>query len=258
VGFDRNKIDAQREGCDEWQRLLELHFLGLLGWLSDFRILFYGLVDGDGERAKTVNVSDYLAGVGLNDRTAAAAQRTGLIVSIVVVILVGGYSVYSGAFYITGALYYAACWEKVAKQQGKFEEPQAPDARTAVLWGQCEPITHRGIYEAGMIFSGRAPEGKEDDKLRRLSTACPSNYSDIPIGGAHILGVKLVAAIGGPRLQEHFTPGEWLAGRAFKARWPDCVDERRRQGYPRIIEESGSFRWETSCEPCKKYEADKK
>jgi hypothetical protein len=188
--------------------------------------------------------------------SAGGRTLTVLFFSLVAAAVVGGYLAYTGMFYVTGTQYYTACWDKVAKQNGKFEEPKAPDARTAVLWAQCEIITHRGVYQAGMIFSGKAADkGKEDEDLRRLSTACPSNYSDIPVGGAHILGVKLVAAIGGPRIDEYFTPGEWLAGRAFAARWPDCVDERRRQGFPRIVEEGSGFRWETPCDPCKKYEA---
>jgi hypothetical protein len=165
-------------------------------------------------------------------------------------IVIGASLAYSGRLYVTGTQYYEACWEKVAKAV-------ADSPYKEILWEQCEPMTKRGIFAMGMMIVPRISESKVDDDARRLSTACPSELSDIPAGGAHVLAVKLITAMGGTTWRDNFGPGEWTAGRAFKAQWPRCAAERQKQGYPKIIERApGKFGFEAPCAPCKKYRSE--
>lgn len=173
-------------------------------------------------------------------------------VPILLAILAAAALAYSGVFYDTGQQYDETCWAKKAKANEKpldLEEPKASSPSQAIMWAKCEVETQRAVYRGGLIFAGRADDS--DREAVALVKACPSSWSDVPMGGAYYLTVDLIEQQGGPRLADRFLPARRMIERVWKTRWPRCDSERRRQGYPQIVESSqGNFQWARSCPKC--------
>src|SRR5438477_7142379 len=106
-----------------------------------------------------------------------------LIVAIGFVMLALGYLAQSGAFYVTGAQYYEACWDKWTAS--KRAQPATPtNVRQGPLWESCEPLGNRGIALAGIIFTGK-PE----------VLPCPS--VSVMLGGPWYLLIQHMKEAGG-------------------------------------------------------------
>lgn len=163
-------------------------------------------------------------------------------------ILVAAALAYSGVFYDTGQQYYEACWAKKAATKTFVEEPQASNPSQSIMWKKCEIETERAVYRAGLIFASHA---EEDAEMLALEKACPSSWSDLPMAGAYYLTIDLVEQRGGPQLVDRFIPARLMIQRVWKARWPRCDTERRRQRYPKIVEDAaGNFQWAKPCPKC--------
>jgi hypothetical protein len=167
------------------------------------------------------------------------------------VLIVGaGYWLYTGyeaSGGMTERTYYEACWEMIAKTKG-FEEPTPSTPYQAGQWKQCGRVALRAMYENGFMFAGREA-GADSDRLRR---ACPDMWSEVPMAGPYYLYVKDMEAEGGVSGLEAILPASVSNGRWARKRWPQCDAERKRQGYPKIIEKSdGAFAWEKPCPKCK-------
>jgi hypothetical protein len=158
---------------------------------------------------------------------------------------------YNGTFYTTGLTWYEECWKFTTKKKHSVgASPAAPDAYTDLVWKSCPVIAAKGAYSEGLIFV-RVPKSEQSKDNIALARACPNNRLDVPSGGLHYLGVKLIQESGGPRKIDMFLPASWTVGRFFRQRWPECNEERKRQGFPRIVETSrGKFDWETPCVSC--------
>src|SRR5882672_9724914 len=104
---------------------------------------------------------------------------------------------YSGWLYQTGQQWFENCWQAQHSPEG----PKTP--RQAVSWGTCEQTTKRALFNAGFVFAGN-PQFAVTPELKALVQACPSNYSDVPIGGPHLIAVDLVVQRGGPDLLDRF------------------------------------------------------
>jgi hypothetical protein len=153
----------------------------------------------------------------------------------------GGYLAYIGAFYPTGRQYYEVCWtKKNAEQSHAAVQSHAPDAYQDVIWGNCDSIAERVIYASGMLTNN---QDKDEIALRAVCPELLYWYSwEI---------IDAVRASGGPTLVDAITPAEWMIGRIAKARWPKCDEERRRLGYPKVVEtKPGEFGWAEVCAPC--------
>jgi hypothetical protein len=89
------------------------------------------------------------------------------------------------------------------------------------------------------------PNLKRKDK-EALQAVCP--------GRARSSAPEIIDAVqagGGPILIDAMTPAEWMIARAANTLWPKCDEERRRQGYPKIVEtKPGEFGWAEVCAPC--------
>jgi hypothetical protein len=84
--------------------------------------------------------------------------------------------------------------------------------------------------------------GEGNEKLRRV---CPDLYAEVPMSGVFYLFVTDTEAKGGLSGLDSLMPAIWTLGAWAQQRWPLCVDERKRQGFPKVIEKSdGNFRWE--------------
>jgi len=167
-----------------------------------------------------------------------------VVIVIVILLLLAavGAPTIAQAFFVTGSQYYEACWELHTKTEHfvtyagssvdvRVEEPKP-------VWAQCEVIAQRAFFNAGMMFSGNV-ETSEGDRLR---AACPG----VPRGGLYILALELIERGGGPRYFDRWLPASYLLTRVYEANWPSCDRERRRQGFPRIVERKpGEFR----CDP---------
>ena len=176
--------------------------------------------------------SSFIAGRGI--------QMQVVIVILLLLAAVGAPTI-AQTFFVTGSQYYEACWELHTKTE-HFEEPKPETPRKAVLWTQCEVIAQRAFFNAGMMFSGNV----ETSEGNRLRAACPNRWSDVPRGGLYILTLKLIERGGGPRYFDRWLPASYLLTRVYEANWPSCDHERRRQGFPRIVERKPSvFR----CDP---------
>ena len=150
----------------------------------------------------------------------------------------------SGILFQTGYQWHQACW--LAQNSGN-RSPQTAEEATA--WAQCAPVARRALFEAGYLFSGN-PEYAVTPALKALTQACPSSYSEIPVGGVHLLVVKMLQNAGGPNLLDRFMPVDSMIVRTFNSRWPDCNLERTRNGFPRIVMKNREWGWETPCKTC--------
>jgi hypothetical protein len=98
-----------------------------------------------------------------------------------------------------------------------------------------------------MVFAwaGRDPETGEDQDAVALKTACPDEWLLYPSV------LDEIQSSGGPSLLDQVAPAEWTASRLLRATWPKCDAERRKQGYPKIVEtKPGEFDWGQPCKPC--------
>jgi hypothetical protein len=174
------------------------------------------------------------------------------ILTVLVILGAAAVGASSCVLYDTGQDYYEACWAKKAKAQEdplNWEEPRASSPSEAIRWAKCEIETQRAIYRSGLMFAGRVQDG--DRAATALAAVCPSSWSDVPMAGAYYLTVDLVERNGGPLLAEKFLPARYMIERVWKARWPRCDAERRRQGYPKIVESAGgTFEWAHPCAKC--------
>jgi hypothetical protein len=170
-----------------------------------------------------------------------------LVVAFILLAGIGLWLAYTGAFYPTGAQYYEACWEK--RGDGSIgrhlHPPRASDPYKDVLWNNCEPIAQRAIFNAGMLFG--LSDDKDDVALR---TACPDAWQG-GTGQTYFAILDAIQSSGGPSILDKFTPTEWMVGRLVRVLWPECDAERRKQGYPKMVEiKPGEFDWERACTPC--------
>lgn len=162
---------------------------------------------------------------------------------LVVLIALGAWAAQTGVFYQTGQQWFDSCWARSNLKR----DPTTP--QEAIAWKQCEPVTETAVYEAGFIFGGD-PQKEITPAARAIIAACPSNWSDIPIGGAFRLAVGLIEKQGGPRFVDRFIPPESLVTNAFKSQWPGCPNARVANGYPKIVRKSETWDFEVPCKPC--------
>lgn len=163
---------------------------------------------------------------------------------IFVVLAVGGWLPYK-----TGKEWYDTCWQAHNSESGK---PKTPEE--AADWKQCEPVAERALYEAGFIFSGN-PDQATTKPLKAVAEACPSNYSDVPLGGINLLVLAQVEQMGGAGLTDRFMPANELIVRAMKQKWPNCPSVREAEGFPKIVMKNGRWDYQFECQPCKAEQA---
>lgn len=169
----------------------------------------------------------------------------------VVVLVVGAWMTHAGVFYQTGQQWFESCWTKTNQQR----DPATP--QEAVAWQQCEPLTMSAVYRAGFVFGGD-PERELTPAAKAVTAACPSNWTDMPIGGIHVLAVKLIEEQGGPRFEDRFLPPGKLVTHAFMSKWPQCPAVRVANGFPKIVNHGGTWDFEVPCKPCEEEAAARK
>jgi len=155
-----------------------------------------------------------------------------MVALVVIAAAVVGYLCYAGTFYVTGKQWFEACYERsIQKEAREFatKEPVSPDPYKQLLWANCETLSGREMFDAGLLFAGGARDDSDDDG-RRLLQVCPSTWSDLPMGGTYFLSLKLLQASGGPNWLDRFLPADAMIGRVYTAKWPRCNSERARQG----------------------------
>jgi hypothetical protein len=158
--------------------------------------------------------------------------------------VIAGYFAYAGAFYPTGRQYYEVCWDKWHSDEKRTS--YASDPYRDVIWSNCEPIARRVIFEAGMIFGVTADLDDDDDADDlALWRACPKTGDTL-----FIMTLDRLQANGGLNITDAVTPVEWMVGRVVRTIWPDCDAERRKQGYPKMVERNGRFDWAQKCTQC--------
>lgn len=163
--------------------------------------------------------------------------------AIVILAAIAAWAAYAGAFYQTGQDWYNACWTSQHARRAA-ETPQE-----SITWSRCEPVTLRAFFGAGFIAPGEAARAVTQAE-RAVAQACPSSYSDVPIGGLSFLAVRLIEASGGPTFTDRFLPVDSMIARAFKERWPQCQATRIASGYPKVIQIGDKWDYETPCKPC--------
>lgn len=168
---------------------------------------------------------------------------------IFILLVPAAYFAYKGTFYVTGKQWYEACYElKQAQNKAGWDQAKTDDPYKAALWSQCERLSQKGIYDAGMVMGGN-PEA--DKGSVALGKSCPNRFSEVPIAGTYYLTSDLIAEDGGPSIIDGFIPAEAVVSRVYKQRWPNCADRRKALGFPKIVEKSkGVFDWETPCKRC--------
>ncbi|REE21198.1 hypothetical protein B0G71_4350 [Paraburkholderia sp. BL27I4N3] len=153
------------------------------------------------------------------------------------------YAAHSGWFYQTGQQWFDSCWSSINSKA------PASSATEATAWAQCEPQTKRALFDAGYIFSGN-PQYAVTPELQAVTTACPSNFTDIPMAGIQIMAVDMIEKDGGPQWIDKFLPPDRMIVRTFDKRWPTCVTTRAANGFPKIVPKGDSWDWAGPCKPC--------
>lgn len=147
-----------------------------------------------------------------------------------------------GWFYQTGQEWFDTCWASI--------NTKAPTtAAEATAWAQCEPQTKKALFDAGYVFGGN-PEHASTPELKALEASCPSNWTDIPLSGVHVLAIDLLQKDGGPQWLDKFLPPGRMIVRTFDKRWPNCNTVRASNGFPKIVQKGDGFDWAAPCQPC--------
>jgi hypothetical protein len=152
---------------------------------------------------------------------------------LAVLLLIGiaaGAAAYKGMFYVTGSQYYEACWERRAKENKRenfAKDVEADNPSQAVLWASCTPIMAETMDNAGFTLGSSANNAPAEAKA--LANACPNRDTEMNLfpNYWYSLAVDTIEKNGGPSLIDHVAPAGWLIERAFKARWPRCIDAAR-------------------------------
>jgi hypothetical protein len=152
---------------------------------------------------------------------------------------------YSGAFYQTGAEFYGTCWKKAHANGREADSPEQ-----AAQWAACEETANAALYNAGFIYAGN-PEYSVTPQLKAVEAACPSSYSDLPIGGAWILVVQMTQDAGGPTFLDRISPASSTIVRMFQAKWPNCATTAEQNGFPKVVNRNGVWVFGAPCLPCK-------
>jgi len=157
---------------------------------------------------------------------------------------VAAFAADQGMFYTTGKQWFDSCWT------AQHSKRQAASPEEAVSWGKCEKTAAFAVFEAGFMFADD-PGQSITGPARAVAAACPSSWSDLPIGGIAVLGVNLVEQDGGPSFLDRFTPASRLIGRAYRKKWPGCPAARLANHFPRLVPKpGGEFGWDGPCQPC--------
>jgi hypothetical protein len=143
---------------------------------------------------------------------------------------------YFGAFGQTGADYFRACWKKnvAARNLPDGQDPMARDADEAIAWADCDYATNKAIFARGIVFVARWAEQNEP----ALYAACPDASREVPGPGNYFITIKLVVDAGGLQLIDRFLPADYMIGRVWTERWPQCAAVRQRVGFPMVVETS--------------------
>ena len=147
----------------------------------------------------------------------------------------------TGMIYQTGQQWYETCWTSIHAKR------EANTAQEAKAWRQCSPLAEESVFNAGYIFAGQPPITAPS---KALADACPGSWSDLPLGGIHVLVVRLIEEQGGPTLIEGFQPAEQLIVRAFKTKWPKCPKARHDNGFPKLVRLGERWHFDGRCRPC--------
>jgi hypothetical protein len=169
------------------------------------------------------------------------------------IILLGlgaAYGSYNGWFYQTGQQWFDSCWSSI-HSQGTAKTPAE-----AIAWQQCEPEAKGALFDAGYVFAGN-PQYAATPELKAVNTACPSNFTDIPMGGVNVLAVDLIQKDGGPGILDKLAPPDRMIVRAFNKRWPNCASTRAANGFPRLVRKGDDWDWSEPCKPCEAEKAAK-
>jgi hypothetical protein len=161
----------------------------------------------------------------------------------VIVLAIAAWLDYKGVFFQTGNQWFQSCW--TASNSNR----PAENADEEVAWQQCGPVAERAIYNAGFVFGGDVGSAVTP-AVQALDKVCPSNWTDVPLGGVQILAVNLIAKQGGPKLLDAFIPPDRMIVAAFQRRWPRCQAVRKQYGFPRVILTNGQWNYATPCKPC--------
>ena len=165
-----------------------------------------------------------------------------ILMAVFAAAVVAAYFAYKGKFYPTGRQYYEVCW---AKKNAK-DTAHAADPYQDIIWSNCENITARAVFAAGMV--GEIEDDASDATLA-LNAACPPNPLFVTDWVNRVL--EGIQRKGRSSVLDALTPAEWMIGRVVPTLWPKCDEERRKQGYPKMAEiKPGEFGWAETCIPC--------
>jgi hypothetical protein len=159
----------------------------------------------------------------------------------------------SNLLYLTGYGYYDLCWN--AQHGERVGEPKTPaeslrQASQTLKEAQCEDVVKRTIYQDGYILSGN-PEFAVTPELASIQFSCPSQWSDVPMGGLSYLVINLIQDKLYINFFDRFLPAKYLIRRIFRSEWPNCNNARLKAGIPIIIEKKeNQWDFDGTCKPC--------
>jgi hypothetical protein len=129
---------------------------------------------------------------------------------LIILFLISGItSAYSGTFYTSGKDFYEGCWQRRAKGDG-WKNAVATTPSEAALWARCTPMVVETMESIGFAISSSSE--KAPGEMKALVGFCPNEFSELPIAPdlLYIRVIEMIEKMGGPSVTESVAPASWI------------------------------------------------
>jgi hypothetical protein len=150
---------------------------------------------------------------------------------LVILFLISGItSAYSGTFYTTGKEFYEGCWQRKTKDEA-WKNAVAATPSEAAVWARCSPMVAETMDSIGFAISSSNENAPAD--MKALVGFCPNQWSELPMAldRLYVPIIETIEGMGGPSVTENLAPASWIIQRALVARWPRCTGAARQNKY---------------------------
>jgi hypothetical protein len=98
---------------------------------------------------------------------------------LVILFLISGItSAYSGTFYTTGKEFYEGCWQRKTKDEA-WKNAVAATPSEAAVWARCSPMVAETMDSIGFAISSSNENAPAD--MKALVGFCPNQWSELPM-----------------------------------------------------------------------------
>jgi hypothetical protein len=134
---------------------------------------------------------------------------------LVILFLISGItSAYSGTFYTTGKEFYEGCWQRKTKDEA-WKNAVAATPSEAAVWARCSPMVAETMDSIGFAISSSNENAPAD--MKALVGFCPNQWSELPMAldRLYVPIIETIEGMGGPSVTENLAPASWIIQRAL-------------------------------------------